>query len=497
MPRVTGNTLIQTDRICDYIPLASTITNLVDLFEKCAFRGCCNSKSITENRYFSHINDKKILRCIILLVPILGNIIIAIYDLIQHYKAKRAQSSEKEVPQESTLKSQRLIDAHMHKVCNIMRKGNLEEFKKLLDEEALAPNTVIYANENQTLLHRAVIYEQYEIIEELLKRLTPEQINAKDREGNTAIGLLTCRKTFNAHEHGGINILNEYYFSDENLVKIGKLLIDHHADITIPNNNANNYLPLPNAVIKYSHDNSLAFIELLIKHTKEMNTDYSKLTLAYSLALAVLYSRLKIINMLLDNGANETILIEENNLLHLAIVNDTGGRTWKEIMQVLLQRSPTLRKFINECNSKGHTPLHLAARSAHLDLVKLLVCYEADPKILTNDNKNAKQLAQGFIDEVTKKVSNQENIRAAMGYMWKWGLIPDAENIITFLEHYESTGPQLSLLCKIKARGNPQTEETGFGLLPPDIQKIILYLIDSLGKHESETKKLEPSLSQI
>lgn len=82
-----NNTLISIDQICDYVPVASTVTNLVNIFEKCAF-SCCSARSINSNRYFTHVKDKSILRCVILLVPILGNIIVGIYDLIQSRKAE-------------------------------------------------------------------------------------------------------------------------------------------------------------------------------------------------------------------------------------------------------------------------------------------------------------------------------------------------------------------------------------------------------------------------
>lgn len=73
-----------TDRVCDYVPVISTITNLVDLFEKCVLRFCCKPESPKlDNRYFSHIKDKSKLRCVILFVPFLGNIIIAVWDLLR------------------------------------------------------------------------------------------------------------------------------------------------------------------------------------------------------------------------------------------------------------------------------------------------------------------------------------------------------------------------------------------------------------------------------
>jgi hypothetical protein len=86
-----NNALIWIDRACDYVPVVSTITNLVDIFEKCAFSGCCSSKSINSNRYFSHVNDKSSLRCVVLLVPILGNIIVGINDLIQNQKNEKIE----------------------------------------------------------------------------------------------------------------------------------------------------------------------------------------------------------------------------------------------------------------------------------------------------------------------------------------------------------------------------------------------------------------------
>jgi len=83
-----NNALIRIDQVCDYVPLASTITNLVDIFEKCGFCDCCSSESTNLNRYFSHVKDKSSLRCVILLVPILGNTIVGIYDLIQNHHAE-------------------------------------------------------------------------------------------------------------------------------------------------------------------------------------------------------------------------------------------------------------------------------------------------------------------------------------------------------------------------------------------------------------------------
>lgn len=82
--------LITIDQIYDYIPVVSTVTNFVDIFEKCVFKGL-KQETIDKNRYFSHIKDKSNLRCVVLLVPFIGNIIIGIYDLIQNKREREHQ----------------------------------------------------------------------------------------------------------------------------------------------------------------------------------------------------------------------------------------------------------------------------------------------------------------------------------------------------------------------------------------------------------------------
>lgn len=369
------------------------------------------------------------------------------------------------------------------KVERIIRNGDLTQFKMLLDIDGLDPDTVIYSGEEQTLLHRAIIHEQPKIIEELLNRLSPDQINAQDREGNTPVGLLTCVKDIETFEGGGrCHIRNEYYFDKNQLVQIGKLLIEKGADITIPNKNHRGLLPLYNAIIKCYDEQYLPFFELLIKHTKEMDNDKSECILYGALAFAVQHGHLKVINLLLDNGVDYAFVRRDNgcSLLHLAIINDDGDLN-RGTMALLLKRCPDLHKVINKRNNKGLTPLHIAAMTTHIDLVRLLVLHGADPGILTPDNRNVKQLAQGFIDNISKKMrENSDNARGVMSYFWISNRIPDAKEIINFVEYYEIAGPKLSMLYKIKAKSNSLTEVTGFAILPPDLQNKILQLINTL-----------------
>lgn len=71
--------LIDADQYGDYCPGFSTVTNFVDIFQKCIC-DLTNSSCVNSNPYYTHLKDKSYVRCLILLIPFLGNIAIAFYD---------------------------------------------------------------------------------------------------------------------------------------------------------------------------------------------------------------------------------------------------------------------------------------------------------------------------------------------------------------------------------------------------------------------------------
>jgi hypothetical protein len=81
MPSVkAADCLVKMDTFCDYVPILSTVSNLVDIVQKCFTLPAMKRKELYEDHYFTHLQQKNIPRCIILLIPILGNIVIAICD---------------------------------------------------------------------------------------------------------------------------------------------------------------------------------------------------------------------------------------------------------------------------------------------------------------------------------------------------------------------------------------------------------------------------------
>lgn len=78
-----SNMFLSVDNYCDYIPGASTVTSLVDIFEKCVIVPFINKETRENSPYLTHIHEKSLVRSLVLLIPGLGNFIVGIYDLAQ------------------------------------------------------------------------------------------------------------------------------------------------------------------------------------------------------------------------------------------------------------------------------------------------------------------------------------------------------------------------------------------------------------------------------
>ena len=75
---------IQIDRsIGTYVPFVSTGINLFNLFQKLVLSGI-REEGVLDNHYFFYLKDKSFFRCILLCIPVLGNIVVAIYDLLTY-----------------------------------------------------------------------------------------------------------------------------------------------------------------------------------------------------------------------------------------------------------------------------------------------------------------------------------------------------------------------------------------------------------------------------
>lgn len=76
--------LSKLDQVSDYLPVISSVTNFIDIFQKCVIQRFLSEAFLQKSHYYRHLRDKSILRCVILLIPVIGNIVILLYDFINY-----------------------------------------------------------------------------------------------------------------------------------------------------------------------------------------------------------------------------------------------------------------------------------------------------------------------------------------------------------------------------------------------------------------------------
>lgn len=81
-PICCSTALITADQFFDRIPFASSVTNLVNIFQKSVFVPLVSAE--TKCHYYSHLRLKSFIRCLVLLVPVFGNLIIWVMDNYQN-----------------------------------------------------------------------------------------------------------------------------------------------------------------------------------------------------------------------------------------------------------------------------------------------------------------------------------------------------------------------------------------------------------------------------
>ncbi len=89
--------LVQWDPYLDYCPIVSTISNLYIIFQKCVLGNSAGDQDPEDVR---HIKNKDWGRCFVCLIPVVGNVIVAIFDFVINKKSEESQNAP-EVPFET------------------------------------------------------------------------------------------------------------------------------------------------------------------------------------------------------------------------------------------------------------------------------------------------------------------------------------------------------------------------------------------------------------
>lgn len=186
--------LVKIDQFSDPIPFASTITNLVVLFQKCVILPFLSKATIQANHYYKHIDDKSFFRCLVLLVPVIGNVIVRIYDFSNQGKVK-AQHDQKLVAEYENLDNflktikemnQKQMDDHLSK----LNVNNREDYIKCMLTFAIKAEK-FHEQDVDMSFHDAIEHFQQD---DILKDFVHEDIRAGRKNQKTLLHeILSCK----------------------------------------------------------------------------------------------------------------------------------------------------------------------------------------------------------------------------------------------------------------------------------------------------------------
>lgn len=172
-------------------------------------------------------------------------------------------------------------------------------------------------------------------------------------------------------------------------------------------------------------------VELLLKYDNPPINELDGATKASPLILATLKGSLKIVKMLVENGAD----INQRNAQGHSSIQYACSKGWEDVAEYLLKKGvdinvvdsygdsslhriaslgrieilEMLLKYkpnVNCQNSQGNTPLHIACEDDEATIALALVQHGADAEIKNKDNKTAVDLCKpGLRRSILEKIS--------------------------------------------------------------------------------------------
>lgn len=123
-----GKIFVWTDQCCDYVPILSCVTNLVDLIQKISIDLFVDQSTVDQSRYYTHIQEKTYKRCFSLIfLFFLGNLIFAIYDFMHRNEDFAPPAVDNMTCRNPPITSEEMEEANKQAViCN---SKNVCEFK--------------------------------------------------------------------------------------------------------------------------------------------------------------------------------------------------------------------------------------------------------------------------------------------------------------------------------------------------------------------------------
>ncbi len=175
--------------------------------------------------------------------------------------------------------------------------------------------------------------------------------------------------------------LERGFRNNQNIVEIGVF-------------NEKKSVPINEQFILAVKQGDTAQLKSLISQGADVNTDQYSEKLGYNpgatpLMIAISHGRDKIVELLLNNGANINSQDIQGNSALGYIENEISGEDEK-MVKFILNRGANP----NLTGESGNTVLHVSCANGYEKVVKLLLEYKADVTIKNNDGKTALMIAK-------------------------------------------------------------------------------------------------------
>lgn len=165
--------LVTADRVCDYIPFVSTVTNLVDLFQKYVTIPIACRTVTVQNRYFTHLNKKSFSQCIMLLIPGL-NVLVSLH---KHFKKQEKTQQKAEEIEKQALRDRLVKETIETKASNDILEKKLLQILAFIqnDPELKQKYNECYTRTTNILLPDPKLRRAPETNQSLVNEWTAEQ----------------------------------------------------------------------------------------------------------------------------------------------------------------------------------------------------------------------------------------------------------------------------------------------------------------------------------
>lgn len=413
--RVYGTAFAEVDRICDYIPVVSAVSNLIDLFQKCVVK--CLPEGTAKNRYWTHIKHKDLLRCFILLVPILGNIYVLASDYFE-YKKDKVSCADAIQSHQWMQRSQAVMFAMLAKQLSGIAVsaeqmmpvetedqqalwaaclGNNAQLIRDLLARGVSPN---FYHSGYTPLVTACQHSTLEIVRLLVEG--GANVNTSDRMGNSAFAVACTKGSLemvqflhpqiaDADAPGPRGATPLMFAAAGGHREIVEFLLEKGAD-PHKKDAANNGDAATNAMFIKDHAGLLPL--LFLEHENVDDRRYQFQIPSFNLfslfAPSTIQNLTPLLYATLVGAENSAIyLVARSDVQHLDSTNNNAlyyASKHMPLLQALLNKC-CAPEFVNQQNIDGSTALHHAIELDRADAALLLLQKRADPFIPDSKGK--------------------------------------------------------------------------------------------------------------